>query len=556
MSGRKNRLDRLQIANPCNIEWNRMAGGEQVRYCLQCDKRVYNFSKMTRGEAEAIVSAARGKLCARITRGADGTVVAEEARPALHLISRRASPVAAAVVTAILGISGSASAIVFPQAESSVSGPSGAGAKKPESQPRAEGGTASLSGRILDAEGAVIAGAKIVLTNVETSETHSAESSDEGRYGFASLKPGAYHLSLAAMGFGQVIEQMTLSQNQQQNFDVTMQVESSVTMGEIVISPPEPLRNLYFESDLIVVASVGKSVSLESKEHGEMMKTELRISSTIKGKGRKRVVYLHHWKWKDPESRFTEGDSLLFFLKPHANARDGYEVSQEMYGIKKLSTRDLSVYAERMRELEVIGEATRDNAEEMTEWLVRCAEDPATRWEGAYELAAWARATEQKKPEEPQEPNSESGEAATASAGAALNFAEMLTGKQRERLMTALFKTDPAGDGEGDLIELAFIWRDERLAPYLVSQLRRPENDAPQRALRWTRVLGELFDDEDLYSLVDKYYESADIEYNLEPESGEASIEQARRERSAILVEILSAVGKKMGEMKSKAGRD
>jgi hypothetical protein len=135
------------------------------------------------------------------------------------------------------------------------------------------------------------------------------------------------------------------------------------------------------------------------------------------------------------------------------------------------------------------------------------------------------------------------------------------------------------------LIELALIWRDERLAPYLVSQLRRVENDPPHYALRWARVMVELFDDEDLNSLVDKYQESVDLasyyEFELknfrEPEeqdemeasraaepaqedvsseSREEKVERARRKRNAILAELLSAVDKKIDEMKSKATRD
>ncbi len=58
-----------------------MEGGARQRHCALCDKDVHNFAAMTAGEIERTVRAADGKLCARITRREDGSLVTLQAQP-------------------------------------------------------------------------------------------------------------------------------------------------------------------------------------------------------------------------------------------------------------------------------------------------------------------------------------------------------------------------------------------------------------------------------------------------------------------------------------------
>jgi hypothetical protein len=71
-------LEGLRIASPCKADWNAMAGDERVRFCGQCQKNVYNLSDMSRDEAEALVQGAEGRLCVRMYRRADGTVLTSD----------------------------------------------------------------------------------------------------------------------------------------------------------------------------------------------------------------------------------------------------------------------------------------------------------------------------------------------------------------------------------------------------------------------------------------------------------------------------------------------
>ena len=73
------RLDRVRVASPCKADWNEMLGDERVRFCLGCEKNVYNLSSMAKEEAEALLQARLGNdLCIRFYQRADGTILTED----------------------------------------------------------------------------------------------------------------------------------------------------------------------------------------------------------------------------------------------------------------------------------------------------------------------------------------------------------------------------------------------------------------------------------------------------------------------------------------------
>jgi hypothetical protein len=80
MTGRRGlpMLDDLRIAAPCSADWEVMVGDERVRFCAQCQKNVYNLSAMPRHEAEALLLEKEGKLCVRLYKRADGTVLTSD----------------------------------------------------------------------------------------------------------------------------------------------------------------------------------------------------------------------------------------------------------------------------------------------------------------------------------------------------------------------------------------------------------------------------------------------------------------------------------------------
>jgi hypothetical protein len=97
-------LDSVRLAAPCNASWDDMVGDERVRHCGQCSKSVYNLSAMSPEEAEALVVAQEGDLCARMYQRTDGTIMTTDCPVGLR--RRRVRRAAAAAVGAGLVAAG------------------------------------------------------------------------------------------------------------------------------------------------------------------------------------------------------------------------------------------------------------------------------------------------------------------------------------------------------------------------------------------------------------------------------------------------------------------
>ena len=68
----------------------------------------------------------------------------------------------------------------------------------------AQQGTAQISGKVVDAQGAILPGASVVVRNEETGAFRELISSEEGTYSAAQLLPGRYSVTAKLTGFRQV----------------------------------------------------------------------------------------------------------------------------------------------------------------------------------------------------------------------------------------------------------------------------------------------------------------------------------------------------------------
>ena len=72
-------LDQVRVASPCKADWNEMLGDERVRFCLGCEKSVYNLSAMQKDDAEALLRERLGnELCVRFYQRTDGTILTQD----------------------------------------------------------------------------------------------------------------------------------------------------------------------------------------------------------------------------------------------------------------------------------------------------------------------------------------------------------------------------------------------------------------------------------------------------------------------------------------------
>lgn len=230
------RLDRIKIATPCLITWEQMVGDERVRFCNHCQLNVYNLSSLSQAKAEELLASTEGRLCARLYRRSDGTVITKDCPVGLKALRRRVSQTAAAVFALI----GSLSTVAFGQG----------GSKKESCRPLAKitqrdivssSTETIITGQVTDPSGAVVPGATVTLRNVLTKETETATTNEEGRFQFSSVIAGKYSIEVALLGFGTFKhEDLLVKTNQATNFDLSLVLAAAEALtGVVAISEDE-----------------------------------------------------------------------------------------------------------------------------------------------------------------------------------------------------------------------------------------------------------------------------------------------------------------------------
>ena len=97
-------LDAIKIVSPCTVPWASMAGDERVRHCDQCKKDVYNLAAMTADEARALIEKSEGRVCLRLARRADGTLVTGDCRTRLRAARQRGMITFASTLVVMLAV--------------------------------------------------------------------------------------------------------------------------------------------------------------------------------------------------------------------------------------------------------------------------------------------------------------------------------------------------------------------------------------------------------------------------------------------------------------------
>lgn len=94
---------------------------------------------------------------------------------------------------------------------------------------------ASIQGTVTDNSGAVVSGATVTVTNLETNKTQQATTGDDGFYRVTGLPPGRYTVTAEIAGFKkQVIEEVVVNAEEPRGVDLKLeagQVTESVTVS-------------------------------------------------------------------------------------------------------------------------------------------------------------------------------------------------------------------------------------------------------------------------------------------------------------------------------------
>ena len=305
---------------------------------------------------------------------------------------------------------------------------------------------------------------------------------------------------------------------------------------------PETLLSLYRNSDAIYVARYDKAddsqvIEVTDERTVFSVRKHFDVSSALKGEPRKLFVLEerdYQYKSDEQEVRLDEspgddeevdalyrrptlksGDTVMLFLKEHRLPDGSKALALTDYrdAIKKMSAERLSAYEARIRELNSIFGDKKPSDAAILDWLVRAAQDPLTRWEGAFELKQsydnlrWeeerkleAKAEEAKAKANAEKAGSnEAGEETEQTSEEALIvesddsrlsvYARLLTDAHKQTLLNVLLESvneQPGTEnvkkgippGDQVLVQLVSNWGDSRLARVLIERMQRQGDDA------------------------------------------------------------------------------
>ncbi|MDE3105290.1 MAG: carboxypeptidase regulatory-like domain-containing protein [Acidobacteriota bacterium] len=139
----------------------------------------------------------------------------------------------------------------------------------------------TITGTVLDKEGAAIPNADIVLTSESTGFVYKTVSNDSGLYTVNGLNPGAYDIKVSAKGF-----QTFVSKGLQVNVSQTLHVDSPLTVGSVDQVVSVNAEALTVQTDSNVVSTLVSSeqiteIATENRNFSSLVALGLGVSSLL-----------------------------------------------------------------------------------------------------------------------------------------------------------------------------------------------------------------------------------------------------------------------------------
>jgi hypothetical protein len=97
--------------------------------------------------------------------------------------------------------------------------------------------TGSVSGTVTDSSGAVVSGAQVAVTSIETSATRTSTTSSSGAYSITNLAPALYELRISSQGFGDFKQKFTVSPGGHISLDANLSAKGTETVVEVTAHP-------------------------------------------------------------------------------------------------------------------------------------------------------------------------------------------------------------------------------------------------------------------------------------------------------------------------------
>lgn len=222
-------INKMRVASPCSVGWETMTGDERVRRCDSCELNIYNIAEMTKPEIVNLVKNHEGRLCIRLYKRADGTVLTKDCPVGFRAYQKRVARFAGAALATILGLF----SVSFGQDNKSVND-----GKTQTVKNEKENSESAISGSVIDSNKKALP--ETILELFTKDEYKKAKriplrklkSNSAGNFIFTDLEPGVYILLAKRYGFGGSSNELTVVKGKETVVIIRLQPpENNYTVG-------------------------------------------------------------------------------------------------------------------------------------------------------------------------------------------------------------------------------------------------------------------------------------------------------------------------------------
>ena len=227
-------LASLRVASPCHVSWDDMTGDDRVRFCTSCNLNVYDFGAMTSDEVRTMITNSTGRVCGRLYRRTDGTLITRDCPVGLRAVRRRARRFAGAVFATVISLA----SFAFGQSSKKDAKTCSQSAVNIE-RSKDKGQIGDFTGFVVDPNGAVIPGVAVTLINNSDKVERTTKTDDNGVFTFSAVINGTYTVKVSAIGFKTfTVASVQLNSDELTRAGIHLAVGDITTlMGVVALSP-------------------------------------------------------------------------------------------------------------------------------------------------------------------------------------------------------------------------------------------------------------------------------------------------------------------------------
>ncbi len=145
----------------------------------------------------------------------------------------------------------------------------------------AQGTTGQISGTVTDPNGAVVQGANVTATSLDTNFSRSQTTNADGVYAFQLLPPGRYRVSFAASGFRETSVEAVVNITQTTGINIALSVGGVDDATVVVTSEAPVLQNETSQTGRVVEGETIRQLPLPTRNFQQLLTLQAGAQSSV-----------------------------------------------------------------------------------------------------------------------------------------------------------------------------------------------------------------------------------------------------------------------------------